>query len=142
MLLPLSILLAAAVAVSAKYNSPEVGVPGLYKGLIAWAFVWAFVDAYSIGANDVANAFANAVGSGTLTHRGACMVACFFELGGAIALGSQVTDTIRTKVTLFPPLMTVTRTTRPCRARHLASGGGIVIAPAVLHAARFSYGFM
>ena len=91
------------MAVSAKYNSPEVGVPGLYQGLMAWAFVWAFVDAYSIGANDVANAFANAVGSGTLTHRGACTVACFFELAGCIALGSQVTDTIRTKVTLSSP---------------------------------------
>ena len=110
MLLPLSILLATTVAVCAKYNSPEVGVPHLYKGLMAWAFVWAFVDAYSIGANDVANAFANAVGSGTLTHRGACVVACFFELGGCIALGAQVTDTIRTKVTLNPPLMTVTMT--------------------------------
>ncbi len=123
------------MAVSAKYNSPEVGVPGLYKGLIAWAFIWAFVDAYSIGANDVANAFANAVGSGTLTHRGACMVACFFELAGCIALGAQVTDTIKTKVILSSPADEAAPAPVP-------SGGGIVIAPAVLYAAHVSCGFM
>jgi hypothetical protein len=87
-----------ASAASKSYDSPEVGVPGLYKGLIAWAFIWAFVDAYSIGANDVANAFANAVGSGTVTHKTACVIACIFEIIGVIALGSNVTDTIRSKV--------------------------------------------
>ena len=66
------------------------------------AFSSSFMDneysAFSIGANDVANAFANAVGAGTLTHKGACLVACFCEPLGAIALGKQVTDTIRSKV--------------------------------------------
>ena len=34
-------------------DSPEVGVPWLYTGLVAFSFIWAFADAYAIGANDV-----------------------------------------------------------------------------------------
>jgi phosphate/sulfate permease len=98
-MLPLAVLAASLAMVASKgVGSPEMGVPFLYTGLIAWAFVWAFVDAYTIGANDVANAFANAVGAGTVSHRTACLIACIFELVGVIALGSQVTDTIRSKV--------------------------------------------
>lgn len=98
-MLPLAVLAASAVTVASKQvASPELGIPYLYTGLIAWAFIWAFIDAYTIGANDVANAFANAVGAGTVTHRTACLIACFFELLGVIALGKQVTDTIRKKV--------------------------------------------
>jgi len=98
-MLPLSLAAAAIVSANSKsYDSPEVGKKHLYDGLIAWAFIWAFVDAFSIGANDVANAFANAVGAGTVSHKGACMIACVFELIGVIALGSNVTDTIRSKV--------------------------------------------
>eukprot|EP00961_Rhodomonas_salina_P123233 1659998-Rhodomonas_salina.1 len=82
----------------AKVDSPEVGVPYLYKGMMIWAFGWAFVNAYSIGANDVANAFANAVASRTITHRQACMIACVGELVGVIALGKTVTDTVRKKM--------------------------------------------
>lgn len=82
----------------AHTDAPNVGVPWQYKGLITWAFFWSFVDAYSIGANDVANAFANAVGAGTVTHGGACLIACVFEIVGAIALGANVSDTIRTKM--------------------------------------------
>ena len=97
--LPVALLVASVAAVASKdKDSPEVGVPGLYKGLITWAFFWAFVDAFTIGANDVANAFANAVGSGTLTYRQACMIACVFEFVGVVALGSEVTDTIKTKM--------------------------------------------
>lgn len=87
-----------ATAASKQVDSPEVGVPWLYKGLIVWAFFWAFLDAYTIGANDVANAFANAVGAGTLTHRSACLIACVFEFVGVVALGKAVTDTIRKKM--------------------------------------------
>lgn len=97
--LPVALLVASVAAVASKnVNSPEVGVPYLYKGLITWAFFWAFLDAFTIGANDVANAFANAVGSGSVTHRQACLIACFCELIGVVALGSQVTDTIRKKM--------------------------------------------
>ena len=97
--LPVALIVASVAAVASKnVNSPEVGVPYLYKGLITWAFLWAFLDAFTIGANDVANAFANAVGSGSVTHRQACLIACFCELIGVVALGSQVTDTIRKKM--------------------------------------------
>jgi len=98
-MLPAALLAATLVSVASKQtDSPEVGVPYLYKGLIVWSFFWAFLDAFTIGANDVANAFANAVGCGTLTHRSACLVACIFEFIGVIALGSNVTDTIRSKM--------------------------------------------
>ena len=105
LVLPVALLVASVVSVYSKQiDSPEVGVPWLYKGLITWAFFWAFLDAFTIGANDVANAFANAVGSGTLSHKTACLVACVWEFVGAVALGSNVSDTIRSKmvdVTLF-----------------------------------------
>ena len=95
----MALLAATAVSVKSKQvESPEVGVPWLYTGLIVWAFFWAFLDAYTIGANDVANAFANAVGAGTLNHRQACAIAAVCELLGVIALGSNVTDTIRKKM--------------------------------------------
>jgi len=98
-MLPLALAAAAITSANSKaYDSPELGVPHLYVGLVAWAFIWAFVDAFSIRANDVANAFANAVGAGTVSHRGACAIACVFELLGVMALGSNVTDTIRKKV--------------------------------------------
>ena len=80
-------------------DNPEVGIPWLYKGLITWAFFWAFLDAYSIGANDVANAFANSVAARTISYRQACLLACIFELVGCVALGSAVTDTIKSKIT-------------------------------------------
>merc|ERR1712127_3549 len=83
--LPLALLAASAASVmSRQVDSPEVGVPFLYTGLIVWAFFWAFLDAFTIGANDVANAF----GAGTLTHRGACAIAAVCELLGVLALGS------------------------------------------------------
>lgn len=97
--LPLALLAASTASVmSRQVESPEVGVPFLYTGLIVWAFFWAFLDAYTIGANDVANSFANAVGAGTLTHKGACAIASVCELIGVLALGSNVTDTIRSKM--------------------------------------------
>jgi len=101
--LPAALLVATLAMVASKQidNPDEVGVPYLYKGLMVWAFFWAFLDAYTIGANDVANAFANAVGAGTLTHRGACLIACLFEFVGVVALGNQVTDTVRKKMVDF-----------------------------------------
>ena len=79
-------------------DSPEIGIPYLYKGLITWAFFWAFLDAFTIGANDIANAFANAVGAKTISFRTAVLIACVCELVGVIALGSTVTDAVRNKM--------------------------------------------
>jgi hypothetical protein len=45
----------------------------------------------------VANAFANAVASKTITYGQAVMIACVAELFGCLALGNNVTDTIRKK---------------------------------------------
>ena len=99
-ILPVAIFAASVCAAVSKsgVDSPEVGVPGLYKGMMVWAFMWAFLDAFTIGANDVANAFANAVAAGTVTHRGACLIACFCEPIGAILFGKNVTDFIRKKM--------------------------------------------
>lgn len=55
--------------------------------------ILAFTMAWGIGANDVANAFATSVGAGSLTLKWACVIASFCEFGGAVLLGSQVTDT-------------------------------------------------
>ncbi|KAL4858996.1 Phosphate-repressible phosphate permease pho-4 [Chlorella vulgaris] len=67
-----------------------------------WIFVCAvflsiFV-AYGIGANDVANAFGSSVGAKALTMKQAILIASVCEFGGAVLLGSGVTDTIRGKI--------------------------------------------
>jgi phosphate/sulfate permease len=98
--LPYAVIASSLACASAiMIESPESGVPWLYKGMVVWAFAWAFLDAFTIGANDVANAFANAVGSGTVTHRQACLLACVGELLGVLVLSSNVTDTVRKKMT-------------------------------------------
>ncbi|KAI7860780.1 Na+/Pi symporter [Circinella umbellata] len=67
-----------------------------------WIFgvtmVLAFADAFGIGANDVANAFATSVSSGSLTLIQAVICACFTEFLGALLLGNQVSDTIRSGI--------------------------------------------
>lgn len=54
-----------------------------------------FYMAWSIGANDVANAMGTAVGSGGLTLRNAVIIAGVMELGGAVLVGTHVSDTVR-----------------------------------------------
>lgn len=50
--------------------------------------------AWGIGANDVANAMGTSVGSGALTLMAAIVLAGVLEFGGAILIGSSVTQTV------------------------------------------------
>jgi len=63
--------------------------------LVIVGFIVAFVLAFGIGANDVANSFGTSVGAKVLTLFQACIIASIFELGGAILIGSAVSDTVR-----------------------------------------------
>ncbi|KKY34623.1 putative phosphate-repressible phosphate permease [Diaporthe ampelina] len=66
--------------------------------LFAIGTIFSFLDAWNIGANDVANSFATSVASRSLTLKQAMVIASCMEFAGAMAVGAQVTDTIRTKV--------------------------------------------
>eukprot|EP00008_Paramoeba_atlantica_P002628 CAMPEP_0201479734 /NCGR_PEP_ID=MMETSP0151_2-20130828/4378_1 /ASSEMBLY_ACC=CAM_ASM_000257 /TAXON_ID=200890 /ORGANISM="Paramoeba atlantica, Strain 621/1 / CCAP 1560/9" /LENGTH=524 /DNA_ID=CAMNT_0047861359 /DNA_START=609 /DNA_END=2183 /DNA_ORIENTATION=- len=55
----------------------------------------AFLSAFAIGANDVANSFASAIASGLLSMRSVVMIASVTEFLGAVALGNNVSSTIR-----------------------------------------------
>ena len=82
-----------------------------YLWIVIVGGLFGFFAAMGIGANDVANAFATSVGSGALKVRDAVIIALFCEAGGAILLGSQVTDTIRKGIADYecftgnPPLL-------------------------------------
>mmetsp|Transcript_24066 Transcript_24066/g.47173 ORF Transcript_24066/g.47173 Transcript_24066/m.47173 type:complete len:565 (-) Transcript_24066:402-2096(-) len=66
-----------------------------YEWIVVMCGIFAFVAACGIGANDVANAFATSVGSKALTLRQAVIIAAFFEMAGAVLMGSHVAKTIR-----------------------------------------------
>ena len=51
--------------------------------------------AWTIGANDVANAMATSVGSGTISHKQAVLVAGIFNFSGSAFAGGNVTETVR-----------------------------------------------
>jgi PiT family inorganic phosphate transporter len=51
--------------------------------------------AWNIGANDFANSMADAVGSGSISIRGAIILGSICELAGSTLVGAHVTDTIR-----------------------------------------------
>ena len=67
----------------------------MFLWIVVVGGVGSFIASMGIGANDAANAFASSVGSKALTIRQAAGLAAIFETGGAILMGSHVTDTIR-----------------------------------------------
>ncbi|CRK16354.1 hypothetical protein BN1723_004338 [Verticillium longisporum] len=69
-----------------------------YDYIFALCTIFSFLDAWNIGANDVANSFATSVSSRSLTMKQAMMIASVMEFSGSVAVGSRVTDTIRTKI--------------------------------------------
>lgn len=62
--------------------------------LLVAVLVGGLYMAWGIGANDVANAMGTSVGSGALTLVGAIVLAGILEFTGAVAIGSNVTQTI------------------------------------------------
>ena len=67
----------------------------MYLWIVIVGGAFAFFAAGGIGANDAANAFATSVGSKALTIKQAVVLAAIFETGGAVLMGSHVTNTIR-----------------------------------------------
>ena len=70
-----------------------------YAWIVYMGGIFSFIASMGIGANDVANSFATSVGAKSLTIKQAVILACIFETGGAILMGSHVTDTIRKGIT-------------------------------------------
>ena len=66
-----------------------------YLWIVWFGGIFSFIAAMGIGANDVANSFATSVGAKSLTIKQAVILACIFETGGAILMGSHVSETIR-----------------------------------------------
>ncbi|CAI7796510.1 unnamed protein product [Closterium sp. NIES-53] len=65
------------------------------------AYITAMIGLYmawNIGANDVSNAMGTSVGSGALSMRTAVLVAGVLEFGGAMLVGSHVSDTMQTGI--------------------------------------------
>jgi phosphate/sulfate permease len=73
-------------------------------------FTWAallalfvtFIFAYGIGANDCSNAWGTAIGSGTIKHWQAYLLAALFNTLGAILLGTFLPETFSAGIATFP----------------------------------------
>ena len=70
----------------------------MYPWILGFGVVFALYNAWGIGANDCANSFATSVGAKVLTLRQAVVIAAIFEFGGAVLMGSHVTDTVQKKI--------------------------------------------
>ncbi len=71
---------------------------GIETLLIILVLVIGFYMAWNIGANDVANAMGTSIGSGALTLKKAVVIAGILEFGGAVLLGSHVSETMQTGI--------------------------------------------
>jgi inorganic phosphate transporter, PiT family len=76
---------------------------GVETILILLVLICGFYAAWNIGANDVANAMGTSVGSGALSLRTAVILAAICEFAGAVIVGSNVSETIRSGI--FAPDM-------------------------------------
>jgi phosphate/sulfate permease len=72
--------------------------PYSYLWIVILGGIFAFLDAFGIGANDVANSFATSVGSRSITIGQACAIAVFTEFGGAVLLGAETAETVRSGI--------------------------------------------
>ena len=70
----------------------------MYPWIFICGIFFALYNAWGVGANDCANSFATSVGSGVLTLKKAVIIAAIFEFGGAVLMGSHVTDTVRKSI--------------------------------------------
>ena len=70
----------------------------MYQWIFVCGILFAFYNAWGIGANDCANSFATSVGAKVLSLRQAVVIAAIFEFGGAVLMGSHVTDTVRKSI--------------------------------------------
>ena len=70
----------------------------MFEWIFGLGLVISFYNAWGGGANDCANSFATSVGSGVLTLKGALVIASIFEFGGAVLMGSHVTDMVRKQI--------------------------------------------
>ena len=70
----------------------------MYQWIFICGIFFALYNAWGIGANDCANSFATSVGAKVLTLKQAVLIAAIFEFGGAVLMGSHVTDTVRKSI--------------------------------------------
>eukprot|EP00004_Rigifila_ramosa_P008836 TRINITY_DN2024_c0_g1_i2.p1 TRINITY_DN2024_c0_g1~~TRINITY_DN2024_c0_g1_i2.p1 ORF type:complete len:519 (-),score=116.32 TRINITY_DN2024_c0_g1_i2:24-1466(-) len=71
----------------------------MYLWILVIAFFVAAAMAYAIGANDVANALGTAVGSRSVSLKGALIIGAIFEFLGAVSMGGNVSDTLQKEIT-------------------------------------------